>query len=143
MKVKLITLILISLTLTGCGMNIPRPVKLHCGMPKDRLVQQMSAFLVSNGYTVNFSSAETGTIQAEYDEGAGFMVAESKRQVSLAFARDTVTLNIKTIEKTTSGTSSVQTWDLERARGATREWVAAIIDGVQQLCESTPIKSGN
>lgn len=135
---KLYVSLVITLTLASCGMNVPRPMKTPCGAEKKRTMELISAMLIRDGYTINFSSADAGTIQAEYAETAGLFSDGGKRQVSIHVDRDTVVMNYRAISRY-QGSETVQTFDLENSRGGTREIVQALVNGVRAACEASPL----
>lgn len=128
----------LSILLISCGMNVPRPIKTACGAEKKRTLELISAMLIRDGYTISFSSADAGTIQAEYAEGAGLFSDGGKRQVSIQVDRDTVVMNYRTMSRY-NGSESVQTFDLENAHGETLGIVQALIDGVRGACTANPL----
>lgn len=136
--------LLLAIVLAACsGAQPNRPMYLYCGMVKEKLVERVTAIFVAQGYQITFASAEAGTVQAEYNEGGGFMVDSKKRRWSVAARHDTLIINTQYILRGSGayGSESVYNIDNHNLPGNTAQWFAPIIEQLNGLCvPPTPLK---
>src|SRR5687767_12395276 len=122
----------------GCAsQNVARPMTVTCGMPRQQLVDRVSALFASNGYRVTYASADAGTVQAEATDGAGMGYSSRRRMWSVVSSGNDMVVNASVLSKATpSSSEEVRTVDESSMIAGDAAWFQPVMGGLRGICSN-------